>query len=112
MMAAAPTTHLCVVRADISLGQQFAQLLHAAGESAGGPLPEETIAVALHARDEAHLRAIAAQLAEAGIAHQLIIECDGQAQAIGCVPTTDRAALRRVTSMLPLMGKEARPRAA
>lgn len=111
-MAAAPMTHLCVVRADITLGQQFAQLLHAAGESAGGPLPEETIAVALHARDEAHLREIAAQLTTAGVAHHLVVECDGQAMALGCVPTTDRARLRRVTSMLPLMGKEVRARAA
>lgn len=107
-MVDAPTVHLCVVRADIPLGDQFAQLLHAAGESSTGALPEETIAVALHARDEVHLREIDARLTAAGIAHHLIIECDGQAMAIGCTPTTNRTALRRQTSMLPLMGR-ARP---
>lgn len=107
-MVDAPTCHYVVVRADLSLGQQAAQLVHAAGESSTGNLPDETIAVALYARDEAHLRSIADRLTEAGISHKLIIECDGEAQAIGCTPTTDRASLKRVLSSLPLIGKEAR----
>lgn len=61
-----------------------------------------TIAVALHARDESHLREIAAQLAASGIPHHLVEECDGEAMAIGCEPTTDRAKMRRALSRLPL----------
>lgn len=59
--------------------------------------------MALHARDEAHLRAVAAKLEAAGIRHRLIIEADGRAMALGCTPTRDRASIRKVVSGLPLV---------
>lgn len=96
------TAHYCIIRADLTLGQQLAQSIHAAGESAPQGTIPGTIAIALHARDEKHLTEIAASLAEAGISHHIIEECDGEKMAIGCAPTTDRALMRKVLSRLPL----------
>lgn len=88
---------------DIPIGSQVAQVVHAAGESAfPRPVPG-AIAVALHARDELHLLQIADRLQAAGIPHHLVIEDDGQHMAIGVNPTTDRAAVRKVLSSLPLV---------
>ncbi len=84
-------------------------MIHAAGESVLSRVPSGTIAVALVCRDEAHLLEIAAQLEAAGLAHVVIRECNGEAMSIGLQPTTDRAAVRRVLSSLPLVGR--RPRA-
>jgi len=98
-----PLVHHVIVRQDIPLGSQVAQSVHAAGESAD-PRPEPgTIAVALHARDEDHLLAIAAALDRAGIRHCHVVEDDGQLMAIGVNPTRDRAAVRKVLSSLPLV---------
>jgi hypothetical protein len=91
------------VRADLPKGSQVAQAIHAAGESAPGRVPKNTIAVALAARDQAHLLEIDALLTQAGIAHVLIVECDGEPMAIGCEPTRDRAAVRKVLSSIPLV---------
>lgn len=101
--------HYIIVRADLPIGSQVAQSIHAAGESSV-PKPEPgCIAVALHARDEAHLRAVSDRLAAAGIQHHHVVESAddpkyaGQLMAIGVRPTTDRAAIRKVTSDLPLV---------
>jgi hypothetical protein len=96
-------THYVIVRADLPHGSQVAQTIHAAGESTPQRCTPGTIAVALHARDEVHLRALANKLALAGIPHCVIEECDGEAMAIGIEPTTDRAAVRKVVSALPLV---------
>lgn len=66
-------------------------------------VPKNTIAVALAARDQAHLLGIDALLTKAGIDHVLICECDGEPMAIGCEPTRDRQAIRKVVSSLPLV---------
>ena len=91
------------MRADLSHGSQVAQSIHAAGESTSGPLLPGTIAVALHARDEGHLRQLHHELVEAGLGHHVVEECDGELMAIGLTPTTDRAAVRKVLSSLPLV---------
>ncbi len=62
-----------------------------------------TIAVALHARDQGHLAELAAKLTAAGLAHHIVEECDGEMMSIGLEPTTDRAAVRKVLSQLPLV---------
>lgn len=95
-----------IVRADLPHGLQVAQVVHAAGESAPARVPTNTIAVALSARDEAHLRMIARALEVASIPHVLIREPmpgreDGEAMSIGIEPTSDRLAIKKVTSCLP-----------
>lgn len=63
--------------------------------------------VALVVPDEGSLRRIAEALGEHSLTHQLIVEdagpFAGQAMAIGIKPTTDRQAVGRVTSALPLV---------
>ena len=95
--------HYVIVRADLPHGAQVAQTIHAAGESTPQRCTPGTIAVALHARDEVHLRAVAAKLSLAGIPHCVVEECNGEAMSIGIEPTTDRAAVRKVVSALPLV---------
>lgn len=101
--------HYVVVRQDLPPGNQIAQVLHAAGESAE-PRPEPgCVAVALHARDLAHLLEIRRSLVRAGLAHHVVVEAHddprwpGQAMAIGLRPTGNRAAIRKVLSSLPLV---------
>lgn len=94
--------HYVIVRADLPHGAQIAQAIHAAGESTPARVKPGTIAVALHARDEAHLKEVAAALERAGIASHRVLECDGELMAIGVEPSTDRASIRRVLSQLPL----------
>lgn len=101
--------HHIIVRADVPVGVQTAQAVHAAGESAS-PRPQPgCIAVALHAKDESHLRDIAQRLYDAGIAHHCVFECEdddqypGQLMSIGVYPTRDRATVRKVLSSLPLV---------
>lgn len=95
--------HYVIVRADLTHGQQVTQTVHAAGESSPGGLKPGTLAVALHARDEAHLRQLAAGLTARGIAHHVVEECDGEWMAIGVAPTTDRKLVGKVVSSLPLV---------
>lgn len=99
-------THYAITRRDLSVGLQAANLIHAAGESSPGGLPSGTYAIALHARDEAHLESIAGFLQAAGIAHVVIRETDGphagQIMSIGIVPC-DRQIVRRLLSSLPLV---------
>lgn len=103
-----------VVRRDLPRGLQSAQLVHAAGESAGGPIPGGTHAVVLQVRDEEHLLDIASALHWAHLPYKLIIEPDlplledrpledGQGTAIGIPPTRDRRAISRVLGRLPLL---------
>ena len=91
------------MRSDIPIGQQVAQVVHAAGESSDPRPCPGSIAVALHARDEDHLLEIAAALDRAGIRHCHVVEDDGRLMAIGVNPTRDRAAVRKVLSSLPLV---------
>ena len=86
----APLVHICIVRRDLPRGVLAAQLIHAAGESSPDDLPRGTHAVALAARDEAHLEAIARRLDFDGIAHHLVHEPDppwcGALMAVGLPP--------------------------
>ena len=99
--------HYILIRDDLPKGVQIAQTAHAAGESAGGPLPDGTIVVALAVPTEASLRALAEAFGKASLSYKLIIENAGtyadQAMAIGVTPTVDRASIRKVTSNLPLI---------
>lgn len=99
-------THYCIVRKDLPLGVLSAQLIHAAGESSPGNLPEHTFAVCLAARDEAHLLEIEQKLLDLGIAHKAIREPDppwnNALMAIGIYPC-ERSTARRITSSLPLL---------
>lgn len=95
--------HICVVRADLPRGVLAAQLIHAAGESGAGAVPRGTHAVALAARDEAHLEALARRLSFEGVPHRLIREPDapwrGALMAIGLPPRSPSPrveALRRL----------------
>ena len=100
-------THYCIVRADLPRGVLAAQLIHAAGESAPGGLGSGTRAVALAARDEAHLRVIERRLQGLDIDHRAIREPDppwgGALMAIGLAPVLDRTQVRRATRRLPLL---------
>lgn len=93
-----------LVRQDLPHGTQVAQVAHAASEASGHP---PTIVVALAVPDEAALRRFAEVLGAASLPHELIVEdagpYAGQAMAIGLHPTADRAAIRKVTSALPLV---------
>lgn len=100
-------THYCVVRGDLPRGVLAAQLIHAAGESSPGELPDGTHAVALEARSLEELQTIESKLKERGIPHQAIREpdapWDGELMAIGIEPVEDRCVLKKVTSSLPLL---------
>lgn len=99
-------THYCVVRADIPIGAQAANLIHAAGQSSPGNLGDGTYAVALTVPDEAALRKLGGILQAAGLPHHTAIESDapytGQAMAIGIFPC-DRKILKPYLSQLPLL---------
>src|SRR6185436_16675151 len=86
-------THYCIVRADLPRGVLAAQLIHAAGESSPGGLPEGTRAVALAAQGELHLASIERHLRQLGIDHRAIREpdppWDGALMAIGLAPVHD-----------------------
>lgn len=103
----APLTHYVVVRADLPRGVLAAQVIHAAGDSVHGELPERTHAVALAARDREHLERIEQQLIDARIPHRAIREPDppwcGALMAIGLEPVVDRRPLRRVLSALSVL---------
>ncbi len=100
-------THYVIIRADLPNGVQLAQTIHAAGESADGPLPSGTIAVALEVSDEAALRNLAKELWNGEIPHKLIVEVDGayanQAMALGIFPTFNRDKIKKYTGHLRLV---------
>ena len=105
-LQATPNTRIqyVIVRSDLPHGVQVAQTAHAASEASGAP---QTIVVALAVPDEPSLRELSAMLAGISHGHALIVEdagpYAGQATAIGVSPLTDRAAIRKVTSQLPLV---------
>lgn len=110
----APTqelVHYVIVRADLPIGSQVAQSVHAAGESASPRPVPGTIAVALHARAEDHLRDIANRLVAAGLAHHRVFESaddpkyPNELMAIGLqpIPVTERHRVKKVLSDLPLV---------
>lgn len=102
-----PQTHYCIVRQDLPRGVLAAQLIHAAGESAGGCLPPHTRAIALAVRDEAELVEVEQSLVRLGISHRAIREPDtpwcGALMAIGIAPVADRALVAPVTAKLRLL---------
>jgi Peptidyl-tRNA hydrolase PTH2 len=113
-------THHVIVRKDLPWGVQLAQVTHAAGESAaaaalhGVVAAPGTTAVVLHVENEAALMALADRLRQAGHRVHEVRESDddhhyaSQLMAIAVEPIEDRAAMRRLTSSLPL-ARERRP---
>jgi len=83
-----------------------AMIIHAAGESSDGNLPDGTYAIALAAQSEIQLLAIEKKLISNNIPHVAIREPDapwcGQLMAIGIAPC-DRAKVRKEVSQLPLI---------
>jgi len=104
---ARPTTHYVVVREDLPRGVLAAQIVHAAGESSPGDLPDDTRAVVLAARNESHLADLESQMIRDGIPHRAIREPDppwgGQLMAVGVVPTSDRNTIKHITGSLRLL---------
>lgn len=102
----APLFHYVVVRSDLPRGIQSAMLVHAAGESSPGALPEDTHVVVLVARDELHLSLVAERLEGAGIAIVRVREPDapyqGALMAVGVRPVR-KEVVRRHVSELPLL---------
>ncbi len=96
--------HICIVRRDLPVGLMAANLVHAAGESSPGDLPEHTRAVALHAVDEKHLRSLAQKLETREVQHHVVHE-EGEMFAIGIRPLEegDLGPARKVTSSLKLV---------
>lgn len=94
------------MRADLPIGIQAAQIIHAAGYSSPGNLPDGTYAVALHVPDEPAILELAGALERAGLPRHLIVEGDapyaGQAMAIG-IPPGDRKGLKKLLSRYPLV---------
>lgn len=94
-----------IVREDLPKGVLAAHVCHAAGES--GPAPPGSIAVVLAVESESQLIRVAGRLDARRIAYTLIREnagpYDGQVMAIGIPPTSDRAAIRKAVSSLPLV---------
>jgi hypothetical protein len=95
-----------IVRADLPRGVQAAQIVHAAGESSPGNLPDGTFAFVLAVPNRDALEGVAAKLAERGIAHRRIEEPDapwnGELMALGVVPAR-KEVLQRALSSLPLL---------
>jgi hypothetical protein len=94
--------HYVVVRQDVPLGVQLAQVTHAAGESSPGcTLPKNTHAVVLHATEE-QLLALEIRLHAAGLDFSAIREPDapfnGAITAIGLAPQPRTQALKRLMS--------------
>jgi peptidyl-tRNA hydrolase len=103
--SSAPKTHYVIVREDLPKGVLAAHVCHAAGES--GPAPPGSIAVVLGVQNESELIRVAGKLDARRVPYVLIREnagpYDGQVTAIGIHPTSDRAAIRKATSHLPLV---------
>jgi hypothetical protein len=83
-----------------------AMIIHAAGESAGGPVPDGTHAIALMVPDEAALRRELVRMRMRGCALVEITEDQepyaGQLMALGLVPGR-KEDLRRHCSSLPML---------
>lgn len=81
-----------------------AQLIHAAGESSPGGLPDGTFAVALAAKNETELLAIECRLLDADVSLRSIREPDlgGSLTALGLTPAP-KSKLYRLLSSIPLL---------
>ena len=92
------------MRADLPRGIQAAQIVHAAGESSPGNLPEGTYAVVLTVPDEDALMAVAARLIRVRVHFTPIFEPDrgGELMALGLAPRR-KEELKRHLSQLPLL---------
>lgn len=94
-----------MVREDLPKGVLAAQLIHAAGESSPGNLPEGTIAVALTA-DIQKLHQLEDRLIKDNVPHKAIREPDapwcGALLAIGVFPDSKNN-LKKYFSQLPLV---------
>lgn len=81
-------------------------IVHAAGESSPGNLPEDTYAVVLAAWDELHIALIADALEARGVALTRVRETEppysGALMALGLAPAR-KETLRRHVSQLPLL---------
>jgi len=81
-------------------------LVHAAGESSPGNLPDDTHAVVLVARDELQLALLADKLEAHGLRIKRVREPDapynGALMAIGIAPA-QKEAIRRLVSSVPLL---------
>lgn len=99
--------HYCIVRRDLPVGVIAAQLIHAAGESSPGNLPEATRAVALAVPDEKSLLDLETSLSVAGVSFKSIREPDppyyGALMAIGLVPQHKTPLLKQLLGKLPLV---------
>lgn len=98
--------HYVIVRSDLARGVQAAQIVHAAGESSPGNLPEGTHAIVLAVPGELELESVATRLKAAGIQFVRIEEPDapfhGALMALGLRPAR-KEVLRRALSSLPLL---------
>jgi hypothetical protein len=87
-------------------------LIHAAGESSPGNLPQDTFAIALAVADEDALADLMVRLAKSGVPMAIVHEPDepyrGQLMALGLRPAR-RSQLRRHLSDVPLL-KDSRSR--
>ena len=90
----------------MSRGILAAMLVHAAGESSPGDLPENTHAIVLAVADERALLCEESRLSAAGIAFKAIREPDapygGALMAIGLRPAR-KGVIRKHVSELPLL---------
>lgn len=105
-LEAGPLYHYVIVREDLPRGLQAAMMVHAAGESSPGNLPDDTHAVVLTVADESELMKLRLRLLANYIQHRAIIEPDpplsGQLVAIGIVPAR-KEKLRAYLANLPLL---------
>lgn len=83
-----------------------AQIIHGAGESSPGSLPDNTYAVCLTAKNEQDLLCLEERLIRDGVPHKAVRETDapynGQLMCLGFVPC-DRKLLRKYLSNYPLL---------
>ncbi len=95
--------HIVIIRDDLPVGTRLAYTVHASGESVASRVPGGTRAIFLAARDEGHLRELAAALERESIEHTAIVE-DGQMYSIGIKPMQLTSSVEGVTRPLELAG--------
>lgn len=98
--------HYAIIRKDLPIGILAANLVHAAGESSPGGLPEGTSAVVLAVPNETALLFEAERLERLGVPLVRVVEPDapycGALMALGLRPGR-KEDLRRHLSSLPLL---------
>lgn len=99
-------THYVIVRSDLPRGIQAANIVHAAGESSPGDLPEGTHAICLVVPDESALLDVERRLTREALPFVRVVEPDapycGALMALGVRPGR-KEVLRRALSSLPLL---------